>query len=433
MSVTNEPAAPVEHPSVHAEQGSAAPSPQETVVSGTAGAPASPAQPSEAARPDRVTLTPDSTFRQVANHVLRAYTANLAHSARRNYANILNYALNPALGDLRIGTLDEQDLEELFSTWQDEERELAKEKKEKVVQGKKKKKKKKKGKVKRNTIDGRISVLRRVLNYATAKKLMTGDPLSIAICTLKKDDEPYEVQVLSEQEELQLLAALPRLKRKHHCLFLLLLRTGMRVGEALGLHINDVDLTARTIAIKRSWTCNAEGSPKYGSKRTIGISDDLYPVLKAYIEQIFQEQKLTWLLTTEYLFPGVSRRKPLCLMSLRRDVWAPLLADAGISKRRIHDLRHTFATTMLLAKAELHFVSRWLGHKNLNTTFDTYCHLLPKDYLLLTSMIGAPNDPRRGARPCPTCRRPLTAKLRQSLLRPVSIGVLIGTIVLGLV
>lgn len=222
-----------------------------------------------------------------------------------------------------------------------------------------------------------------------------------------------------------------RLKLVYRCLFLLLLRTGMRIGEVLGLEINDVDLNARTIKIERSWTSGNFGSPKYGSKRTIGISDDLYPVLKAYIELIRHEELMNWLEPTRYLFPGASRKKPLCLMSLRENVWKMLLTDAGLHYRRIHDLRHTFATTMLRAKADLHLVSRWLGHKNLDTTFNTYCHLLPQDYLLLTSMIGAPNDPRQGRRSCPICRRPLTTKLRQSVMSTVLILVLAGALVLA--
>ena len=140
---------------------------------------------------------------------------------------------------------------------------------------------------------------------------------------------------------------------------------------------------------------------------------------------------MNWLEPTRYLFPGDSLKKPLCLMSLRENVWKMLLTDAGLHYRRIHDLRHTFATTMLRAKADLHLVSRWLGHKNLDTTFNTYCHLLPQDYLLLTSMIGAPNDPRQGRRSCPICRRPLTTKLRQSVMSTVLILVLAGALVLA--
>ncbi len=373
---------------------------------------------------ERDTLTGDSTFAEVAARVQRKYWAGHTRTVRENYGNILKYLLLPALGEVPIRQLDNEDLEELFSAWQDEEE-------DDETQVDASPGPKKKGRVKRSTIEGRITVLRSILKFATAKRLMDGDPLSIAVRILLTDQEAYQAKIFSPTEEIALLEAMTRLKLVYRCLFLLVLRTGMRIGEALGLEINDVDLTARTITIRRSWTCGNLGSPKYGSKRTIGISDDLFPILKAYMELIRHEELMNWLEPTVYLFPGASRKKPLCLMSLRQNVWKMLLADAGLPYRRIHDLRHTFATTMLRAKADLHLVSRWLGHKNLGTTFDTYCHLLSQDYLLLTTMIGAPNDPRQDCRPCPICRRPLTKKLRQSVMSAVMIIVLASALVLA--
>lgn len=326
-------------------------------------------------------LTSESTFEEVAELVQRKYWAGHVPSVRQTYGNILKYSLLRTLGDLPIGALDENDLEELFSTWQDEDE------------------------VERSTIDGRISVLSSILKIAMAKGLMTTDPLPLARKTLRKA-EKSEAQVFSVAEERTLLEAFARLKLVHHCLFLLLLRTGMRIGEALGLQIDDIDLARRIITIKRSWTCGAEGAPKYGSKRTVGISDDLYLILNQYIRQIRQEEMLNWLEPTVYLFPGISRKKPLNLMAIRKDVWKVLLAECGIPYRRLHDLRHTFATTVLRAGAELHLVSRWLGHKSLSTTYDTYCHLMPKDYLLITAFVGSPDTRQGGNGPCPTCRRP---------------------------
>lgn len=421
MATTDESDVTSDQPtSLPTEPDPSVPVPQEAVIAQSPDAAPSKVEPPDATsgstKPQRIELTPESRLVEVAKYVQRNYWAHYAASTRKIYGNILKYSLIPALGDLPIGKLDEHDLQELISTWQEE----AKEQKQDgvalhaVTQNKKGKKKKK---VKRSTIEGRISVLKSILKYALTKRLLSTDVLSIAVNAIGKNEFPYQVVVVTAEEEHKLLAAMSRLPLVYRCLFLLLLRTGMRIGEALGLKIEDVDLRARTICIKRSWTLGSIGGTKYDSERTVGISDDLYPVLSDSIDQLHRNQELGWLDPTEYLFPGVSRVKPLCVMSLRQNVWKGLLADAGIPYRRIHDLRHTFATTMLQAKADVTLLSRWLGHKHVGTTIDTYGHLGPKDYLELTTLIGPPHDPRHGERPCPACRRPLTAKQRQALLQ----------------
>lgn len=56
-----------------------------------------------------------------------------------------------------------------------------------------------------------------------------------------------------------------------------------------------------------------------------------------------------------------------------------LLREAGIKGHRkpFHDLRHTFATDLLLARVPIFRVSRWLGHASIQIACDTYGHLLP--------------------------------------------------------
>jgi site-specific recombinase XerD len=57
-----------------------------------------------------------------------------------------------------------------------------------------------------------------------------------------------------------------------------------------------------------------------------------------------------------------------------------LLAEAGITPRYhpFHALRHTFASDLLGAGVPMLKVSRWLGHASIQTTVDTYGHLLPR-------------------------------------------------------
>ena len=54
-----------------------------------------------------------------------------------------------------------------------------------------------------------------------------------------------------------------------------------------------------------------------------------------------------------------------------------LVANSGLPRIRLHDLRHTFATLALKAGAHPKVVSERLGHSNISVTLDTYTHVMP--------------------------------------------------------
>jgi integrase len=65
--------------------------------------------------------------------------------------------------------------------------------------------------------------------------------------------------------------------------------------------------------------------------------------------------------------------------NVRRRVWEPLLLAAKLRHRRLHDLRHTYASLLLQDGAELLYVSEQLGHHAPSFTLDRYAHLLPRN------------------------------------------------------
>ena len=60
--------------------------------------------------------------------------------------------------------------------------------------------------------------------------------------------------------------------REHHPLFLLLARTGMRIGEALALQWDDIDFQGRFIGVKRSVVMGRISTPKSGKVRDADMS-----------------------------------------------------------------------------------------------------------------------------------------------------------------
>jgi integrase len=159
--------------------------------------------------------------------------------------------------------------------------------------------------------------------------------------------------------------------RSYRPLAELLIATGMRIGEALGLCWRDVDLDARRIRVLRAAKRGGPGSTKGDRARAV----DIGPRLQSVLRDVRDYQAL-WL-----------DLGPDTLVFARRSGGAPgrslvssgmhkrALARAGLRDLRLHDLRHTAAATWLAAGLPLIYVQRQLGHASLSTTESIYAHL----------------------------------------------------------
>jgi site-specific recombinase XerD len=129
--------------------------------------------------------------------------------------------------------------------------------------------------------------------------------------------------------------------------FRFLLFTGMRVGEAVRLYWSDVDLNRGIITVRKS---------KNYQSRVIPIHPDL--------ERELQKRQ-----------PAVGR-----VIGYSRDWVEHKLKDyfrkAGFPEPWVHDLRHTFASLMVMAGVDLKTVQELLGHTSYKTT-EIYAHLAP--------------------------------------------------------
>jgi len=148
----------------------------------------------------------------------------------------------------------------------------------------------------------------------------------------------------------QLLSAIDN--RRHRALVLLLLRTGMRIGELLNCKLEDIDLTEQKILIYQS------------DKTSVGRA--------VYYSEDAQQALLGWLRVRDplkqYLFYGRGAN-PLCYEAAR-SIFQKYLQKAGLQYNgyTLHCLRHTFATDLLNARMPLECLRVLLGHSNLEIT-----------------------------------------------------------------
>lgn len=156
---------------------------------------------------------------------------------------------------------------------------------------------------------------------------------------------------------------------------------GLRWGELVGLQVGDVDLDRQRIHVRRSATeVNHQivvDVPKTGEERTVIFPRLLRPCL---------EDACSGRLQSDLLFPdrrtGSYLRKTHgpCITS-SWFYWAKKrsLGDAIADSMTIHDLRHTCASLLVHAGANVKAVQRQLGHKSATMTLDVYADLFDDD------------------------------------------------------
>ncbi|MDR7450136.1 MAG: site-specific integrase [Armatimonadota bacterium] len=187
-----------------------------------------------------------------------------------------------------------------------------------------------------------------------------------------------------------------------YALYAVLVGTGMRLGEALGLGWPDVDLDRGTLTVRRQ-LCEVAGrvwlaEPKTAAaRRTVTLPGFVVRALREHQARMEAEGRL---FTSHLLVFVDSAGNPLRKSNIRRRSFEPLLRAAGLPRIRLHDLRHTAATLHLLAGTPPRVVQEMLGHSHVAITLGTYSHVLPTmqreaaarmDTLLATQEVTDPN------------------------------------------
>jgi integrase len=164
--------------------------------------------------------------------------------------------------------------------------------------------------------------------------------------------------------------------------WLLLVTTGMRRGEVLGLRWNDVNLDVARVSVVRTLTVVGHdvlvSEPKTAKGRR---SVALDPATTAALRDHRREQRKERLAFGEgwndeklvFTLEDGTRIHPT-----RLSAWFSQHARrVGLPAIRLHDLRHSYATAALSAGIPAKVVSERLGHANVSITLDTYSHVLP--------------------------------------------------------
>lgn len=151
---------------------------------------------------------------------------------------------------------------------------------------------------------------------------------------------------------------------------LLSLNTGLRQGELFQLEWSSVDLERALLTVIGL-------KAKNGQTRHIPLNEEAGAILRRWKDMREKNSRL--------VFPGKTG-KPF--NNIRR-AWMGVLTEAGVEKFRWHDLRHSFASNLVMASVDLNTVRELLGHADLQMTL-RYAHLAPDHKADAVRKLGHP-------------------------------------------
>lgn len=278
-------------------------------------------------------------FGDYLDHFVKSVVVHtLAPSTVRSYKYLIRDHIKPELGHVRLINLIPDHLQTLYAL--------------KLDSG-----------LSERTVQYIHAIIRRSLNQAVRGGLLYRNPTDAVSPPRPKREPPHTLSVEDAKLFLESVEDHP-----YYPIYLLAITTGMRKGELLGLHWEDIDLDRSTISIRRTLVDIQGkvhlGQPKSDSaRRTISLPDNVCNVLKEIEED------------EGYVFKTATGN-PISQRNLTRH-FHKALEVVGLTRIPFHSLRHTAATILLQANVHPRLVQEMLGHSTIVLTLDTYSHVVP--------------------------------------------------------
>jgi integrase len=228
------------------------------------------------------------------------------------------------------------------------------------------------------TVRNTHTVLRKALSDAHRLGLIVSNPAATARPPVT---EPVDRQTWSSETVKDFLQVIAN--DRLYSAYVLLLTTGMRRGEVLGLRWRDLDLDGaqlhivQTLGSVRSQLVFSTPKTKR-SRRMIYLDDNTVDTLRAHRTAQRREKLIggpDWDGEPDLVFCD-ELGGPLDPERLSRD-FRIHIAGTELPPIRLHDLRHTYATLALKAGVHPKVVSERLGHASVGVTLDLYSHVTP--------------------------------------------------------
>lgn len=290
-------------------------------------------------------------FKDFAQGFMDTYSImNHKESTQDSYHDVLRLHINPVFGGKRLNEIERKDIKQFVIS-------------------------KQAGGLSFATARLILSYFSSILSEAVDDEHIPVNPAAGVRKVVGKNDAP-EISPLTAAELNHLLETVSEKFADQYTLFLLLARTGMRIGEALALQWGDIDFRNRFIEIKRSVVRGRVSTPKNGKSRRVDMSPQLTEALLIHQTASKKKGLRLGIGEIELLFTNETGNI-IDVNNWRRRVFHKVLEKAKMRRIRIHDLRHTYATLRIQAGHNIADVSNQLGHHSIKFTMDVYYHWIP--------------------------------------------------------
>lgn len=224
-----------------------------------------------------------------------------------------------------------------------------------------------------------IRQLRMVLAYAI-KRRWIGINVAMHVSTDERRRKRHRFTIPT-RDEINLL--LDNANEKFRPMLATLIFSGMRLSELRGLYWRDIDLEEGFIEIRQ----RADETGTIGAVKSEAAHRQI--PIGSFLQNTLREWRAVWekdyaAFKTDLVFPS-ARGTVLNASNIHQNWWRPLLLesslvdDEGHSLFRLHDMRHWHASWLIARRVNAKRIQTRLGHADIQTTFDSYGHLMHED------------------------------------------------------
>ena len=171
-------------------------------------------------------------------------------------------------------------------------------------------------------------------------------------------------------------------------IIVLIMYTGLRISEALGLKWSDIDFANKQLHVKRNLSRvknrTGEGAAtimvettlkRESSKRTIPLANRAIEALEYLKEHTNYKSKNDYVCSTSKGTLATARNITRTLQSML------IRGECEVEQCGLHSLRHSFGSYLLSKNVEISVISRLLGHKDISVTYKIYIHVLKQSQI----------------------------------------------------